>query len=130
MSVMKLIDAVLAEHIGNVLTLELAAKLSVQLVEGILMSREGAGMPLTPGKSTNLEVKKSEKGQKIIMATGEQEKEPEPESVVPKLAKELEPPLPRVKVIESRPFEGYDESRDPEDQPDTMPVTIRRGRKP
>lgn len=130
MSVKNIIDTVLTEHIGETLTLELAAKLSAQLVEGVLMSRDVVGLPEEPGKSTNLEFKKSEKGKKVIMATDKSAKESEPEPEDPhKLAKELEPPLPRAKAIESRPFEGYDPSRDPEDQPDTMPFTIRRGRK-
>lgn len=138
MSVKNIIDAVLTEHIGDTLTLELAAKLSAQLVESVLMSREGAGLPEKPGDSTNrkfegtnLRTEESKKGKKVIMADDNPPKdpEPEPEPDLSKLAKELEPPKPRAKAIVSAPFEGYDPSRDPEDQPDTMPFTIRRGKK-
>ena len=135
MSVKERVDAILTENIGKVLSLDLAFIMSAQIVESVLMTRELAGLPEEPGKSTNLEFRKSEKGKKVIMATGkpaeETETEPKPELEDPhKLAKALEPPLPRAKAIESRPFEGFDPSRDPEDQPDTMPITIRRGRKP
>ena len=109
MSVKERVDAILTENIGKVLSLDLASKMSVQIVESVLMTRELAGLPEEPGKSTNIaqpkeiETVKSKKGKDVIQAK----------------------PMP--KAIVSAPFEGIDPGRDIEDQPDTMPFTIRRG---
>jgi hypothetical protein len=112
--IQELVTNIVAEYVGSELTKEKGIELSARIVQGVLMTRQGAGLPEKAGKSTQT----SANDKSGVPPTKEKKRPNYPPGYTPP-----EERKPRTLAVVSHP---YDDPTKPVDEQDgSAPFAIR-----
>lgn len=127
--IQELVTKIVADYVGEELTKEKGIELSARITQGVLMTREGLGLPEKPGRSTQCSA--NEKSGAIEQPNKEAEKaeeqveeKPKRPNYPPGYTPPEERPERKTMAIVSHPYD--DPTKAPEDQDGTAPIAIQK----